>query len=247
MELTGTLDCFPLRELLELMQDSSMCGVVEITGSRGTGCVGARDGLICHAEYAGKLGHAALWLLFEETNASFKVSADASRVTRQTLIGDASMLSDEGEERARLWRPIRQRIPDLELIPVIHPNARTNAVLEHLDSTVFAGVDNTRTIEELAVAVCLEVIDVCRSLIRLVDAGVVGLTMPHTMVAAQAVVSAQYMLSPESDVAPEALKRQPVTNSKDATGGLFRRPLGAEPAVAAAPTGLLGRLLQSQK
>ncbi len=219
MELTGTLDCFPLRELLELMQDSSLCGVVEITGSRGIGCVGARDGLICHAEYAGRLGHAALWLLFEETDASFMVSADASRVTRQTLIGDATMLSDEGEERARLWRPIRQRIPDLAMTPIVYSNARVQVSLEHLDSTVFAAIDNTRTIEELAEAVCLEVLDVCRSLIRLVDAGVVGLTTP-------------------SLAAPSI---------KEPSAGLFRRPLGTEPAAAAAPIGLLGRLLQSQK
>jgi hypothetical protein len=244
MELTGTLDCFPLRELLELMQESSLCGVVEIEGTRGTGCVGARDGLICHAEYAGKVGHAALWLLFEETNASFKVSADASRLTRQTLIGDASMLSDEGEERARLWRPIRQRIPDLVMVPVTHPTARTNVTLEQLDSTVLAGIDNTRTIEDLAVAVCLEVLDVCRSLIRLIDAGVVALIMPKA--ASQPVVSAQFVTPLEPAAAPDAVKRPVATSGKETSAGLFRRPIGTEPAVAA-PTGLLGRLLQSQK
>lgn len=245
MELTGTLDCFPLRELLELMQDSSLCGVVEITGSRGTGLVGARDGLICHAEYADKVGHAALWLLFEEINASFKVSADASRVTRQTLIGDATMLSDEGEERARLWHPIRQRIPNLTLVPIVYSNAHTQSTLEHLDSTVFAGIDNTRTIEELATAVCLEVLDVCRSLIRLVDAGVVGLTM-SSPAGPRSLVGAQFAATPEPASSPDALKRPAPSNAKDTSAGLFRRPLGSEPA-AAAPTGLLGRLMQSQK
>lgn len=238
MELTGTLDCFPLRELLELMQDSSMCGVVEIAGQWGVGRVGAKDGLICHAEYAGKIGHAALWLLFEETSAAFTVRSDTSRLTRQTLIGDASMLSDEGEERASLWRPIRQRIPDLNLVPVGQPAAQNLGSLEHVDTTVFVAIDGLRTISEIAEAICLEVLDVCRALIRLMDAHIVQLT--------SATLTATRATNIEPGPIADSLRKRsgPMLSAKETSGGLFRRPMGAETAVAA-PTGLLGRLLQS--
>jgi hypothetical protein len=228
MELTGTLDCFPLRELLELMQDSSMCGLLQIEGSRGAGYIGAKDGFICHAAYADQIGHEALWLLFEETDASFTVAADRSMKVPQTLIGDATMLSDEGEGRARLWREIRPFVPDTRLIPVATPGASSARLQDAFDRTVFEALDGRSTVDDLVFPTALSLLDICRSLARMISVGMVRLVQ-----------------SPA--VAAQVVSEAPARPSEPQSGGLFRRPLGAAIPDNAPKTGLLGRLSQAQQ
>jgi len=227
MELAGTLDCFPLRELLELMQDSSMCGLLQIEGGRGTGYVGAKDGFICHAAYADQTGHEALWLLFEETTAPFTVVSDRSMKVPQTLIGDATMLSDEGEDRARQWREIRPFVPDSKLIPVATPGASSASLQDAFDRTVFEAVDGVSTVDDLVFPTALSLMDISRSLARLISVGMVRLV--------QSPAAAARPASPAPAV------------SEAPSGGLFRRPLGPAIPDNTAKTGLLGRLSQAQQ
>jgi len=235
MELTGTLDTFPLRELLELMQDSSICGLLHIEGSRGSGVIGANDGLICHAEYADQLGHEALWLLFEEPAAHFTVRADKHMVVPQTLIGDARMLSDEGEDRAKQWRDIRPRVPSPQFVPIINGAINPAILQDSLDRTVFNAIDGSRTVAELVAPTGLELLDVSRSLARLVHAGMISLkSVP--------IAPTQPALLPPP--ANESAAR-PIVES---TGGLFRRPLNVAASAESPPTtGLLARLSRAQQ
>lgn len=235
MELTGTLDTFPLRELLELMQDSSICALLHIEGSRGSGVIGANDGLICHAEYADQTGHEALWLLFEEPAAHFTVRADKHMVVPQTLIGDATMLSDEGEDRAKQWRDIRPRVPSPQLVPVINGAINPAILQDSLDRTVFGAIDGSRSVAELVAPTGLALLDVSRSLARLVHAGMISLkSIPVAPIQSAPVVTP-----------PNEATARPIVES---TGGLFRRPLNVAPAAEAPPTtGLLGRLSRAQQ
>lgn len=235
MELTGTLDCFPLRELLELMQDSSMCGLLQIEGSRGSGLIGSKDGFICHAEYAGQVGHEALWMLFEETTAHFIVRADRSMSVPQTLIGDATMLSDEGEARASQWRDIRPLIPHTQLIPITTPGADASRLQDTIDQTVFAALDGVSTIDDLMFPTALSVLDICRSLTRMISVGMVRLSQSP---------SAAAQLGGMASIPAEAPAR-PAAEAP--SGGLFKRPLGAAIPDNAPKTGLLGRLSQVQQ
>jgi hypothetical protein len=206
-----------------------MCGLLQIEGSRGSGLIGSKDGFICHAEYAGQVGHEALWMLFEETTAHFTVRADRSMSVPQTLIGDATMLSDEGEERASQWRDIRPLIPNTRLIPVATPGADASRLQDAIDQTVFQALDGVSTIDDLIFPTALSVLDICRSLTRMISVGMVRLSQSPGAAASIPV-----------EVAARPAAEAPA-------GGLFKRPLGAAIPDNAPKTGLLGRLSQVQQ
>ncbi|HEY1016948.1 MAG TPA: DUF4388 domain-containing protein, partial [Herpetosiphonaceae bacterium] len=174
MDLTGTLDRFPLRELLEMMQFSSMCGVLEIEAREGLGSIYAKDGSIYHASYDGETGNLALWLMFEELDARFHVR-DGVESDGRSLSNDLSYLMTEGEQRAERWRAVRARIPNLRLVPAFAENTAAGARIDEADWPVMAAIDGQRSIADIAAHTFIDTLDTCRILLRLIDAGLVRL------------------------------------------------------------------------
>ncbi len=236
MELTGTFESFPLSELLEMMQHSSMCGVLEIQGRHGAGYVWTRDGVICQAQYAGEQGRTAIGRMFEEGKAAFTVRADGAHPWGPPGLGDAATLIAEGKQLARLWYQIRRRIPDLGLVPVVRSRSFNRQDLSDLDMVVLTAIDGQHTIRDLTEPTVLELIDICRSLIRLIDAGVVELTQRGGL--SQPVSPHVPGPLPES-APPFAPAPSPPTG-----GGLFKRPLGQDGGESSSKSGLLSRLQQ---
>lgn len=242
MELEGTLKSFPLSELLEMMEQSSMCGVLEITGQRGVGRIWAKDSLLCQAEYAGTTGREALWQLFAEQDAPFVVRALDSHPWGRPGLGRASDLIAQAQEQIQSWQGIHQRIPSLDLVPLARAQAERPQVSE-LDRIVLAALDGKRTVRDLPEITLMEQVDICRALIRLIDAGLVELRRTQAVPAQAMPQAAPQSPLPPTPVAPAAPIAPPAP-PQARPGGLFKRPHGTEPAPPPQPQGLLTRLQQ---
>ncbi|XSG75242.1 DUF4388 domain-containing protein [Herpetosiphon llansteffanensis] len=243
MELTGTFNSFPLRELLELMQQSSMCGELEVIGQHGRGVILTRDGLVRHAEYSDKVGPEAVWLLFEESNAQFAVR-DLRELSQETMVSDATSLCDEAEDRARSWSELRNFIPSDNAIPYIRNGAMPSQPLDSMAVAVARTINGEQSIRSIAERLIIEPIDVSRAIVRLIKAGVVAIVGvdPAKSLAAKVVVPASAPI-PSPNLTPTLTPAKPAE--------LVNAPLPAQPATQASSDisrpnqgGLLGRLAQ---
>jgi hypothetical protein len=81
MQLEGSLEQFPLRELIEMAVYSSVSGVLEVQVGPDAGRIFFRDGLPQHAELSGLHGVDAIGRMFAERNAPFRFVADSTPVT----------------------------------------------------------------------------------------------------------------------------------------------------------------------
>lgn len=174
MELTGTLQAFPLAELLEMLQASSMRGVLEIDSQHGRSCVYVDKGNVYHAVCGNETGNAAVWRLFEETNAFFAVRTNVV-ADHTTITDDLSALIAEGQRRAELWAQIYRRIPNLDAVPTLCPQTASQCSLKDHDWTVLTAINGVRSIREIIEHLASEPLDVCYSLLHLLDGEIIYL------------------------------------------------------------------------
>ena len=78
MQLDGTLDKFPLRELIEMIVYSSVTGVLETHAGHDVGRIFFRDGRPYHAVAGEWRGVDAIGAMFEERSAPFRFVAPAN-------------------------------------------------------------------------------------------------------------------------------------------------------------------------
>lgn len=176
MQLSGTLDIFPLRELIEMVTYSSVTGVLEVQASGEVGQLFFKDGRPYHAIAGMQLGVDAVGTLFQAHAAPFRFLADHTAET-VTLWLDPWDLMDRGEELARQWLHIRQRIPHAGLVPVLAGTpARSQIHIGETTWPVLSAIDGQRTIEEIAVYLNLLLLDTCLALATLIDQELVTLT-----------------------------------------------------------------------
>ena len=101
MQLEGTLDTFPLRELIEMVVYSSVTGVLNVEIGSGIGRLYFRDGQPYHALAGDQSGINAVCAMFEQTHSRFSFAAgDVSDNRCGWIVG----MIEHGEELARLWR-----------------------------------------------------------------------------------------------------------------------------------------------
>jgi len=207
VELEGTLDLFPLRELIEMSIYSSVIGVLNLTGQRGAGQIFFRDGVVYHCAYGGLTGEEALVLLFEERDASFKFVADATTAAA-TLWGGSIELIERCELLAARWRSVRALLPNTNVVPHLVSNpGHANLSIETAHFAMLAGIDGQRTLDEIAADLHLDLLDVCEATIQLSQDNLIHLTP-----------------------APPRPVAKPAANS--ASGGVIDRILATLPSVA---------------
>jgi hypothetical protein len=83
VQLDGTLEKFPLRELIEMVVYSSVTGVLELAVGDGIGRLFFRDGRPYHAVAGEQVGADAVAAMFEERDAPFGSSPTAKRPNRR--------------------------------------------------------------------------------------------------------------------------------------------------------------------
>lgn len=202
MQLEGTLDTFPLRELIEMVVYSSVTGALQVQVDGGIGRLYFRDGRPYHAVAGEHTGINAVGAMFEQKNARFRFAAgDVS--TDTTLWMDPLEMIEHAEELARLWQKVRQVIPDVGQIPYLLGNVAQSQV--HINETtwpVLSVIDGQRTVEEISAHLNLVLLDTCLALVTLIEQGLVGVKRSPAAKPPAIVLPATLPKAPEPAPAP---------------------------------------------
>src|SRR3954470_20492267 len=134
VQLDGNLDKFPLRELIEMVVYSSVTGVLQLRAGSDIGQLFFRDGQPYHASAGERVGMDAIAAMFEERDSPFRFVAD-STAAEVSIWLDPWEIIERGEEQARQWARVRQRIASLDLVPMLSGSPATNQI--HISETVW--------------------------------------------------------------------------------------------------------------
>lgn len=259
MALQGTIDSFPLVDVLQLLTTSNKTGRLDLVGDRGRGALWVDEGRLIAGNLQGRdLDEAAdaVWELLRFNDGSFEFSTGEEPLEARfsTDVGEAMAAASEMLEQ---WERIVERVPDLahhvqlstelpgadirlsaddwSAVVAIGPGPRVQDVLVSLGASEFAG---------------------CARLAELVDRGLIEVTEPAAGVAAQPAVApvevepAAPLPDPAEPVAAEPVAdetvpvesefrepaaAEPVADAPDAPAPLATEPVAAEPADAAVP------------
>ncbi len=179
MQLDGTLDKFPLRELIEMIVYSSVTGVLELRAGADVGQIFFRDGQPYHASAGEQSGVDALAAMFEQQDAPFRFVADRESA-ESTLWMDPWELIDRGENLARRWAVVRAHIPGVDYVPALCDVASTSQI--HISETVWpvlSAVDGQRSVREVADHLNLVLLDASVALATLVHQGLIVIRPPR--------------------------------------------------------------------
>lgn len=179
MQLDGTLDQFPLRELIEMVVYSSVTGVLEVRVSDEVGQIFFRDGHPYHARAGVRGGFDAVLAMFEQHHAPFRFVADSTS-DGETLWMDPWELIERGELQARLWAQVRPHIPNLTWVPSLCSTASAEHI--HISEgawPVLSSVDGQRSVAQIAEALNMMPLDTCVALVSLLEQGLVAIRQPR--------------------------------------------------------------------
>lgn len=188
MKLEGTLDMFPLRELLDMIVYSSVTGVLNIYGPGDAGYLYFRESTLYHIERGQVQGIDALAELFELSNASFSFVSDAVS-ERESLYGTLSTHVQAAERAAARWRQVRPYVPSVDLIPqLLVPRESAARRVGPDNALVFAAIDGRASVRQIAATVGWATIDIAEAIGQLSLDGLVDLRSGRHQPAAHAPV-----------------------------------------------------------
>lgn len=178
MQLDGTLDTFPLAELIAMIVGSSVTGVLQIGRGGAVGQLYCRDGRLYHAMAGDAAGYEAVVRMFEEHDAPFCFEAGVT-APQQTLWQDPWDLIASAERQAELWRSIRPFVPSLDCIPYVRERSGGDAAcITEEARPVIASIDGRCTVGQIAHDLGYVPVEVAGALCSLIQQGVVGVRMP---------------------------------------------------------------------
>jgi len=209
VKLEGSLDTFPLRELIDMVMFSSVTGVLNIYGSGRAGQLFFRDGTLYHAERGPACGMDALAELLAIDGALFSFVTDATSEA-ESLWGAPHYYLQSAERAAARWRQIRAYVPDLERVPrLLVTPAWIERHVNPAHHPLLAAVDGRATLRDIAARLGWAGIDVAEMAAQLSLDGVIEL-----------------VAAPAEPPAPAPPDRKP---------GLFDRLLASSSSAQASP------------
>lgn len=175
MKLEGTLDTFPLRELIDMVIYSSVTGVLQIDGPGEAGRLFFRDGALYHVERGAAQGVEALGELFELSSGSFSFASKAESAA-SSIVGPVSAHLEHADQLGVRWRQIRRYVPTLELYPVLVVS-REAAVrrVNPYHYPLLEGIDGKTALRQLAAQCGWDGIDVAEAAAQMSLDGVIDL------------------------------------------------------------------------
>jgi hypothetical protein len=222
VQLEGTLDKFPLRELIEMVTYSSVTGVLEVRVGPEIGQIFFRDGRPYHAVASQLTGIDATAAMFEQREAPFRFVADEENA-ESTLWQDSWEIIERSEEQAGKWLSVRKHIPSMEYVPALRDAPAIGQVqISEMAWPVLAAIDGQRTVQQIAEHLNLVLLDCCLALVFLLDRNLITMQPPRQQLKKPKLKRLEL---PTAEATPEA----------EATS--------SSPTDANSPTGFLERLL----
>ncbi len=176
MSLQGTLDSFPLGDVLRLLASTNKTGRLRVDGARGSGAVWVDGGAVVAAEVEPDRGVAVAEVVFEllrEEDGHFTFEADLTTSASGAPL-DVEPLLEEAEALLEEWRGIEAVVPSMQSWVALVPELGRNQVIVTADQwRALAAIGASRTVESLAEHFELGELGVGRMVKDLVDAGLV--------------------------------------------------------------------------
>jgi Domain of unknown function (DUF4388) len=189
--LQGTFETLALPELLGLLASARKTGALRLEAGPVSGAIHLSDGHCCAVETTDHLGRVSdgAALLARLVDVCFAVTRQeggafqfASDEPPPWVSDEPVELSDAVVEVDRLlkqWREILRVIPSLDCRPrLLEVLDVDELVLDRDRWSLLVAIDGRRTVRELVQRAARPVIDVCHSLLELVEAGAVGVVEP---------------------------------------------------------------------
>lgn len=178
MQIEGSLDQFPIRELIEMIVYSSVTGVLEVRVVDEIGQLFFRDGRPYHSLLGEQVGFDAICRMFEEREAPFRFVA-GNEAPVETLWIDPWDLIERAEEQARQWARVRPRIASMAWVPTLRSRGGSDAI--HISETIWpvlSAVDGQRSVAAIAEELCVAPLEVCVALVELLEQGLISIRPP---------------------------------------------------------------------
>ena len=185
MPLQGTIDSFPLADVLSLLNSSSRLGRLTVRGDRHTGWIEVAGGFLNAAEIEGKASlepRGALFELLRCTGGDFEFLAlDKVELSDATVEG--ASLADclqESELRLKRWEEIEQVLPSTaHRIELVRQLPSDEIVVDPLLWSLLVAVQGTSAVCDVVERVRADELDVCAALTLLVADGLAVVSAPR--------------------------------------------------------------------
>lgn len=207
MKLEGTLDIFPLRELIEMIIYSSVTGSLNIFGGQHEGRILFYDGRPYHAVYGDKTGMAAVIALFEETDAHFSF-IDEHVEAEETIFSDPLDMIDHAERSAARWKQVRKYVKSMDVVPYLTcpvERARYSVSPEHWP--IFTSIDGQHSVADIAHELNIEEIEVCEAIAQMRSDNLIELRRPQPRLVAYPADAPSAPPNPKSGVLDRLMAR----------------------------------------
>jgi len=176
-DVTGTLGSFSLVDLFQLLAAASRTGRLSVQHPNGPARVYFERGRVRHAEFAGRVGEAAVFALFEDERGAFEFTSGLPPRDRtietptENLVLDALRRVDE----QRRDTPSGAVEISREAVPYSADAAARELPFSPDEQRVLAAVNGQRSLSRLATTLELPLPTVQRIVGRLVDVGALQL------------------------------------------------------------------------
>ena len=179
MLLEGNIREFSLPDLLTMVADSGVTGLLEIGAHPHAGRIFCRDGGIYHVELRQHSDYDALHQLLECEDAPFRFVAGVQHTT-ETFWSDRQALIGFLRRHEQLYRRMRRHIPSLDWIPVLCTFSSDTCVrLSAAIWPVLAAIDGQRSVAEIAALIGQEPLEIGVAIGDLIARGLANIKPPR--------------------------------------------------------------------
>jgi hypothetical protein len=180
VHLEGSIQQFPLSELIALMSESSVTGVLEIGAPDCAGRIFCHTGNVYHAEAGNQTGFDAIRQMIQADEAPFRFVSGA-RHDDETLWPNSLSLIGNVRRQEFLHRRMRRHIPSLEWVPALRAAHGDEEVrLSARLWPALALIDGQRSVAEIAALLGHEPLEIGTLLGQLVARGLAAIKPPRT-------------------------------------------------------------------
>jgi hypothetical protein len=175
MAFQGSLDELPLPDILQLVAVSGKTGSFTIRNERAVGRIYISDGQIVHAELGTLEGEEAVYELAIWREGDFEFTPGENDNPTTISKSNTSLLI-EAARRLDEWQVLAKRVPSTRMVPVFtEEGGATTVSLSPQEWAVVRRIDESRTIEEIAVAMNEPPFEVAKVLYGMITHGLIGL------------------------------------------------------------------------
>jgi hypothetical protein len=176
--LQGTIDSFPIVDVLQLLASSGKTGRLDLVGDRGRAALWISDGELVAGIAQGRSGSdpaQALWELLRYSDGSFEFLDEDLPATTGFEPAPVTQMIEQATRMQGEWEQIERRVPSLSHRVALAPQLPSGEVrLSAEDWAVLVAAGPGPSVASLIEQAGLEEFEGCRRVAEMVDRGLLG-------------------------------------------------------------------------